>query len=99
MYEFDNGIALLFFTLFYFAGALIFAGVTNNMFDDNPTKPFFHLYWSKSYFENNRQNLLAVLSITWPVSWFFMWGCCFGNEIYRMKIIKNEEDRIAAWFV
>lgn len=41
-----------------------------------------------------------VLAITWPISWFFLCGCCIGSEIYTNRIIKgNEEIRIASWLV
>ena len=50
--------------------------------------------------EYYKDSLSLILAITWPVSWFFICGCCIGSEFYTKKIIKgNEEIRIAAWFV
>ena len=99
MFEVDNWIALLFLILFYVIGMVLFYAVATNLMEDDSTRPACHPYNMKIYFKENKMKLIAILSIIWPVSWFFMWGCCFGNELYTLMVIKNEEDRIAAWLV
>jgi hypothetical protein len=97
-YTIDTISALMFFLFFYTIGGGIFYLIAYQITKDNPT-PYVSLAGMEDYFLWNKDFILLLLSITWMVSWFFMFGCAIGYEIHNKFIIKDEEDRIAAWFV
>ena len=97
-YMIDNLLAFIFFFSFYILGAWLFFVVTYNIIDDIPG-PSVHLSRMEDYFRYNKKKIIFILSTTWMASWFFLLGCCIGGEIYNKYIVKNEENRIAAWFV
>ena len=94
----DNLLAFIFLFVFYVFGAWIFFVVVYNIVDDI-TGQSVHLLRMEDYFKYHKKNIIFILSITWMASWFFMVGCYLGGEIYNKYIVKNEENRIAAWFV
>ena len=50
-------------------------------------------------FRENNTSIKGLLTISWPLTVFFILGWRIGMTIYEIKIIRDEDDRIAAWFV
>ena len=50
-------------------------------------------------FEENNISIKCLLTILWPSTVFFILGWRIGMTIYETKLIRDEDDRIAAWFV
>ena len=97
--EFDMVFVAFSFFLGYVTIGVAFFHAIKRMFTGIPTPSIF-IRGVDEDLEWNKEAILFVFSIIWPVSWFFFLGRIIGDSIYDKKIIKqNEEDRIAAWFV
>ena len=96
----DTSFFLIGFFLGYICGAILFYLISDKMFDEVGTNGTICSLKELCAFDELKGTFIVIASIIWPITWFFIVGSCFGEIIYKYKIIKdNEEIRLASWFV
>ena len=96
----DTRFFLIGFFLGYIFGAILFYLISDKMFDKVDTNGTICSLKELSAFDELKGTFILIAAIIWPITWFFIVGSCFGEIIYKYKIIKdNEEIRLASWFV
>jgi len=96
----DTKFFLVGFFLGYIFGAILFYLISDSMYGKGDNGGTICSLKELDAFQEFKGTFIVIASIIWPISWFFITGSCFGEIIYKYKIIKdNEEIRFASWFV
>ena len=59
-------------------------------------------FWSNTlviFLRLNRNYLISIGSLLFPLFWCFNIGIFFGNKIYNILIDNKDENRIASWVI
>jgi ABC-type antimicrobial peptide transport system permease subunit len=96
----DTKFFLVGFFLGYIFGAILFYLISDKIYGRGDNDGTICSLKELNAFEDFKGTFILIAAIIWPITWFFIVGGCFGEIIYRNKIIKdNEEIRLASWFV
>lgn len=51
-----------------------------------------------TYFHLMEEDIVNICSMLWPLYYFYRVGAMCGKEVYKI-IVKDDENRIATWFI